>query len=145
MEELINRLTQEYNAHVQRCNEILQQIITFKVRDCIDNAKARRDARVKELENTVNAALWKLQQEEAKKAQEKAEKAEQARIKALMIAEEKMKEIISKEEEDWENEKKEAIKEAEGTNMSPDDNLDEITPDDNEESETEKETENESE
>lgn len=123
MEELIKRITIEYNEHIAACNRLLKQIIELKIRNCMEHAEERRKARIKELEEKVNAQLMEIRAEELKKAEKKAEEAEKSRIKSLMQADAKLQAIIDAENEEWEKEKAMAVAEAEATNINADVNL----------------------
>lgn len=112
MEELLKRLTIEYNETANKCIELLKQMYELKVRVYLEGAAARRAERIKALEDAYNAKVQELRRSEIAAAEKAAKAAEENRIKKLMQADAKIAEILAAEEAAWKAEQEEAVREA---------------------------------
>lgn len=101
MEELIKRLTIEYNETQKKANQLLEQIYDCKIRECLEKAAARRNERIKALEDEYNAKIMNLRELQQKRLKQEAEKAEENRLKKIMAANADIEKIIADEEAAW--------------------------------------------
>lgn len=112
MEELIKRLTVEYNEAQKKANNLLQQIYDCKIRECLEKASIRRKERIKALEDEYNSKIMSLRELQQKKLQQEAEKAEETRLKKIMAANADIEKILADEETAWKAEQEAAKAEA---------------------------------